>query len=128
MSITYSIHDPLIVVVVREISTYEEISKAIDAMIKDPAFTPPAKIILDARCTDYAPPSEELEMLAGQLGKMEAFQGSRWAIVAQPISHIFGMARVFCTYAEFSGLNAEPFSDFGKACEWLMGDEAPSSF
>jgi hypothetical protein len=128
MSIEFRINDRLIVVTARGVSTYEEVIGAFVKIVADPAFRAPARVVFDARYTDHAPPSYELEMLAEHLGKTDAFRDSRWAIVAQPISLMYGLVRMFCCFAEFNGLTAEPFSDFGKACAWVLQGDATHPF
>ena len=89
-------------------------------MVADSAFNPPAKILFDARHTDYGLPSEEPELLSEFLAKLDAYRESRWAIVAPSNSLVYGLTRMFCCLAESLGIYAEPFSDFDAARQWLL--------
>ena len=127
MSIAYSIDDQIVAVSVHGISEYEEVRRAFDEIASTLNSAMPARILFDARHTDYAPPSEELGALAEHLGATEAYRGSRWAIVAPPNSHMFGVCRIFCSYAEYEGLRVETFSSYNAARTWL-NNPSPDDF
>ena len=120
MSITFRFHDPLVVVTPYGVNSLEEVCGIFEEIIEEPGFKPPAKILFDARHTDYGPPSEELEMLSEFLGKLDAYRDSRWAIVASTNTLVYGLTRMFCCLAESQGICAEPFSNFDEACQWLL--------
>ncbi len=120
MSIKFMIDDTIVVVSAYGVSTYEEVRQAFDRIAKSPNLHKPAKILFDARHTEYGPPVDELGTLAEHLGATVAYLGSRWAIVAPPNSHMFGVCRVFSSYAEYEGLCVETFSNYKAAFTWLL--------
>ena len=120
MSIHLTFRGDLIVVTAHGVSSYEEVTGTFDRIVSSPMFKPPARILFDGRYTDYGPPAEELRSFARHLDGIEAFTGSRWAILARPASLVFGLARLFCGHAQSAGFRAEPFSDFLEACAWLL--------
>lgn len=124
MSLKYSIDDHCIVVSAYGVTPPEEFVQAFEGIAADAAFQTPAKILFDARHTEYGPPAEEIEAMVRSLGKIEAFKGSRWATVAHPNTLVFGVARVFCCLAESEGFCIEPFSDYDAACAWLREPES----
>jgi len=127
MSLEYSINDHCIVVTAYGVTPLEEVVQTFESIAADAAFRPPANILFDARHTEYGPPAEEIETLARNLGKLDAFKGSRWATVANPNTLVFGVARVFCCMAESEGFCIEPFSDYEAACAWLHEQESEVS-
>jgi len=56
LSIVYSFEDKFVLVTPIGFNTYEDISKAFEDIIADPAFHRPAIVLFDARQTDYGPP------------------------------------------------------------------------
>ena len=120
MSIDYRIDGDLVIVIPYGVNTFEGVCGLFESVIADPAFKPPAKILFDARHTDYGPPSEELEMLAEFLAKPDAFKKCRWAVVANPDTLVYGLSRMFCCLAESQGIFAEPFADCDEARRWLL--------
>ena len=120
MSIGYRIDGPIVVVTPHGKNTLEDVCGVFEAILADPAFNPPAKILFDGRHTDYGPPSEELELLSEFLAKLDAYRESRWAIVALINSLVYGLTRMFCCMAESLGIYAEPFSDYDAARQWLL--------
>lgn len=120
MSITFTFEDKLVLVTPVGFNTYEDVSKAFERIIADPAFQRPARVLFDGRQTDYGPPSEELEMLAEFLGQFDAFRDSRWAIVAIPDTLVFALSRMYCALAEGQGMFAETFTDDQAARGWLL--------
>jgi hypothetical protein len=127
MSLEYSINEHCIVVTAYGVTPLEEVVMTFERLAADAAFQPPANILLDARHTEYGPPSEELEAVVNSLGKLEAFKGSRWATVANPNTLVFGVVRVFCCLAESEGFCIEPFSAYEAACDWLREPESEVS-
>lgn len=123
MRIDYTIDENLIVVTAYDFSTLDEIRQAFEKIMDDPAFNFPANVLFDVRHTDDGPSTEELETLAEQLGKLEAYFDSRWAVVAHPNTLLYGISRMFCCLAESQGLCIEPFSDYDAACAWLLQPE-----
>lgn len=95
MSIDFSLSHPLIIAAARGVSTYTEITDAFETLVADPASQPPARILFDARQTDYGPPNEELEALFEFLAKQAPLRASRWTIVANANSLVFGLTRMF---------------------------------
>jgi len=120
MSIDYRIDGDLVVVIPYGVNTYEDVCGLFERLIADPAFSPPAKILFDARHTNYGPPSEELEMLSEFLAKPDALKKSRWAVVANPGTLVYGLSRMFCCLAESQGILAESFVDCHEARHWLL--------
>lgn len=120
MSIVYRMNGPLVVVTPYGSNTLENVCGLFKDILGDPAFKPPAKILFDARHTDYGPPGEELEALSEFLSEIEAFRGSRWAIVAHSGTLVYGLTRMFCCLAESHGIYAEPFSEYTEAHQWLL--------
>ena len=120
MSLHYTFRGAMIIIKARGVTTPWEVTDTLDKIAANPMFTPPAKILLDSRFTDYAPPSADVEALALRIGKIPSFRSSHWAILAHPDSVIHGVGRVFCGYAESNGLAAASFADFLEACQWLM--------
>jgi len=119
MSVDYSIDEELVVVTPYGFNAFDDMSNVFKKIISDPAVNAPIKILFDARHTDYGPPSEELEALVEFLGKLDAFRGSRWAIVAHPETLVFGLARMFCCFAESQAMVADTFTDDNAARAWL---------
>ena len=120
MTIGYRIENDLVIVIPRGINTLGAVCRIFDVILADPAFNFPAKILFDARHTDYGPPGEELEALSEYLAGIEAFRDSRWAIVANSNTLIYGLTRMFCCLAESQGICVEPFSDVEAARQWLI--------
>ena len=120
MSIDYRIDGGLVVVIPYGVNTFEDVCALFERLIADPAFSPPAKILFDARHTNYGPPSEEIEMLSEFLAKIEPFKKSRWAVVANPGTLVYGLSRMFCCLAESQGILAESFADCDEARRWLL--------
>ena len=120
MSIDYRIDGDLVVVIPYGVNTFEDVCALFERLIADPVFSPPAKILFDARHTNYGPPSEELEMLSEFLAKPDALKKSRWAVVANPGTLVYGLSRMFCCLAESQGIFAEPFADCDEARCWLL--------
>ncbi len=123
MSIEFKIDDQLVLVSAHGSSSYVEVRTAFEKIEADPALQLPVRILIDARHTNYGPPADELGQLAAHLGAAEAYRGSRWAVVAPPNSHMFGVCRMFCCYAEFEGLCVETFSSYTAARAWLIAPE-----
>lgn len=120
MSIAYHIDYPLAVVTPLGINSLEDVCGVFADMIVDPELPVPAKILFDARHTDYGPPSEELEALSEFLAEQAAFRESRWAIVAHTNTLVYGLTRMFCCLAESQGMRAEPFTNYEQARQWLL--------
>ena len=119
MSIAYQLDDSMAVVTPHGINALDDVRLVFEALLADPALAYPAKILFDARHTDYGPPSEELEALSEFLAGQAPLRSSRWAIVANANSLVFGLTRMFCCMAESLGIHAEPFSDYDAARQWL---------
>ena len=126
MGVDYHIEDEMVIVSIRGYSPYGEFVEAFDRLMTDPAFYPPAKILLDGRQAAHDPPSDRIKALAEHLGGLSAFHGSQWATVAEPNTLLFGLGRMFCCYAEMQGICIEPFSDFGAARAWLLQTKTES--
>jgi hypothetical protein len=124
MSIEYTIDRSLIVVTPYGVNAFEDVATVFEKIIADPAFNAPARILFDARHTDYGPPSEELEALAEFLAEHDTYRQSRWAIVANSNTLVYCLTRMFCCLAESQGIYAEPFSDYEEARAWLVMPEA----
>lgn len=122
MSIDYCMMDSFVVVTPYDVNTLEAVCAVLEAIIVDPGFNPPTGILFDARHTTYGPPTEELESLSEWLAKRDALRLSRWAIVAEIDTLLYGLTRMFCCLAESLGIQAEPFSEFAKAREWLLSE------
>jgi SpoIIAA-like len=120
MSIDYSIDDKLVIVSVHGFNTFEDVANVFVDIIADPAFNPSKNILFDARDTDYGPPTEELEALAGHIGKLKTHFQGRWAVVADSNSLVYGMSRMFSYLAEQQGMRIESFSDYNEARAWLL--------
>lgn len=123
MRIEYTIDEKLIVVRAYGFSTMDEICQVFEKIMDDPAFNYPANVLFDVRHNGHGPSTEELEALAEHLGKLEAYNDSRWAVVAHPNTLLYGISRMFCCLAESQGLCIEPFSDYDAACAWLLQSE-----
>ena len=119
MSIGYRIDGPIVVVTPHGANSLNDVCRIFEVLLADPAFNPPAKILFDARHTDYGPPSEDLELLSEFLAKLDAYHESQWAIVATSNTLVYGLTRMFCCMAESLGIHAEPFSDYDAARQWL---------
>jgi len=126
MSIEYRLDGPIAVVTPHGINALEDVRLIFEALLADPDLVYPARILFDARRTDYGPPSEELEALSEYLAGIEAFRKGWWAIVANPNSLVYGLTRMFCYLAESQGICAEPFADFEKARQWLLNPQVPN--
>lgn len=125
MSIAYHFDGPLAVVIPHGVNSLENVCGVFENIVADTAFMPPARILFDARHTDYGPPSQELEALSEFLANIAAFRKSWWAIVANGNTLVYGLSRMFCCLAESQGIYAEPFSDYEMARRWLLNPEVP---
>lgn len=124
MPIAYRIDPPLVTVVPYGVNSLESVSAVFDRILADRDFDPPVGILFDACHTEYGPPSEELEALSEYLAGFDVFRQSRWAIVANPNTLVYGVTRMFCCLAESQGMLAEPFSDLERARAWLLDPQA----
>ena len=120
MSIEYTIKEDYILIIARGASSFEEVTAQLAQITTHPDYRSPARILFDACHTDYGPPAEELESIVEHLEMLAAFVGSRWAIVARSETHMYGIARMFCGFAEYRGFYAETFSDQDAAIDWLF--------
>ena len=120
MGIDHIFQFPLLIVIVRGLSTQGEILAAFDQLALDNRMECSECIILDLRYADYAPSHEELEMIADHLRSIKALRGKRWAVVAQQVSILFGNVRLFCAFMKSKGFNTELFWAYSKAMSWAL--------
>ena len=77
-------------------------------------------ILVDVRETDYVSSSSEIRQYAALAQDADSLRGHRLAIVVTRTVQ-FGMGRMFATYLEMLGGQADVFRDEESAMDWLTG-------
>jgi hypothetical protein len=109
--------------------TFEEWRKAMDALLKDPAFRTGMPIVSDRRRLTDAPTTAMIQMMAAyEHEHRDLFGACRWAVVTAPESRAeFGMARMSQAVLEGgrSRITLRPFTDLDQAIRWARTGEEP---
>ncbi len=105
------------VTVTREISV-GEIRDAVTAVTADPLFDGNMTILADFRELRWIPSTRELKEVAELVAAVTESVKRRTAMVVSN-DLLFGAARLFSLLAKTKGVQARPFKDMDKACEWL---------
>ncbi|HKQ59477.1 MAG TPA: hypothetical protein VJY35_16555 [Candidatus Eisenbacteria bacterium] len=83
-------------------------------------------ILVDVRESDYLATTGEIRRYAEMVSQPGSLRGHRFAIVV-PNAVRFGNARMFSTYLELQGGEADVFRDEASAMEWLTTSGKPSA-
>jgi hypothetical protein len=104
--------------------TMDDILKAINGAVEDPAFEPGFDVLSDHRALGEPLTSDQLKQATAHLQNLsQHFAGSRYAVVATtPAS--YGMMRMFSVLAERIPLKVGVFRSMEEAEAWLA---SPSS-
>lgn len=103
--------------------TFQEWSRAVDALRADAAYRPGYHIISDRSGMDGPPTAGFVREVADYLRARPELRGGRWAIVA-PDPAGYGMGRMTEALIQLSGVEARSFHTMGAAVAWLDGKGA----
>ena len=119
MPLLYSIEGPLVLVVVIDRVTIEETVQFTDALLVDPGFETTADLLVDASRARPSLSYAEMRTTARRWAIL--FGRVRRLAIAAPNNVIYGLARVFQSFAESAGLTCKAFRSMAEARAWLSG-------
>jgi len=97
--------------------TMENVRDFIDAMELDPRI-PKCCMLVDARGVSELPTAPELRDIAHWMGRLVDRGMGPIAIVTEA-TFVYGVVRMFATYAEAVSLQVQPFKCMNEAQTWL---------
>ncbi|MDQ3820720.1 MAG: hypothetical protein M3362_23965 [Acidobacteriota bacterium] len=101
-------------------SSLAEWTEVMLTVLTDPSYQPGFNFLSDRRGESDVPSVEFAQGAASFLKLHRKEMGSfRWAAVSDRPA-IYGMQRMFAVFSEMKGIQAEVFSDFENARQWLL--------
>jgi hypothetical protein len=99
--------------------TYAEIEQAIGDLERDPRLNE-SRMLVDARGVSDLPSTSELRIIAIDMGRLVQRGLGSMAIVTET-TFVYGVVRMFATFAEAVSLRVHPFRCMSDAERWLAG-------
>jgi len=98
--------------------TFEEAQETQAQILADPRISNGSCMLVDCRELKAAPSSSELRQLAGNLVPMlDRGMGAIAIVTSSPM--VYGVARMFATFAELVNAHVMPFKCMDDAKDWL---------
>jgi hypothetical protein len=127
MSVEYNIQANLIEFSMGGNYSLDELKAACDRAIRDPAFRPPVKVILNTIRAETGTTSPQIKKRAAVLRTFRKQLGFKWAILAAPGPLSYGLARMFAAYIGRGDVETCVFADRHHACRWLFEAGPPEN-
>ncbi len=102
--------------------TFDEMERMIRVLEQDPHMRG-ALVLTDAREASDAPSSAELREIAVHAGRL-AKNGLGPVAIVVGTTFLYGIARMFATFAEAVCMKVNPFRTMPEAEEWLAREDA----
>lgn len=104
--------------------TFEESQLMLDEVLAHPRFGSGAQLLVDGRTVSGAPSAAELRTIATHLVPMlQRGMGPIAIVTDSPM--VYGVARMFSTFAELVSATVMPFRSMTDAEQWLAAQAAP---
>lgn len=118
MPTSYEIKGGRVIVTSEGAFDLEESEAVTAALLADPAFAPGCALLIDARGAAGNASSSEISGQAGWFAALHREHFTRCAVVTSPGLH-FGLARMFSSFVDATGLEVQVFDDVAAAERWL---------
>ena len=103
--------------------TFDEVQEFRARILADPRLCCGTRMLVDGRDVRGAPSALELRTIAADMRPMLEKGLGPIAIVTSS-QMVYGVARMFATFAELVNANISPFRDMGDAERWLAAQPA----
>ena len=120
MPVHYKIQAKLVEFRLTGAFSLDELEEVCNRAILNPAFKSPMKVIIDATQALTGSTSSEIKALAVVLRAIMMHMSSKWAILANPGSLNFGLARMLAAHIGQDDIETCVFPDRRHACRWLF--------
>jgi len=120
MTYTLSQDKNIVTIVVSGPVTLEDCVRSVDGLLGEDKLRPGTQLIVDATGLKPRLSNDDLRDLASHVKTLASGRLSSVAIIA-PSDFVFGLSRVFSTYASVQGCNIAAFRTQKTAWGWLQG-------
>jgi hypothetical protein len=124
MAITYRIarDEGIVYLTATGEATFAQWREAVLSALSDPAYRQGFNFLSDRRAQTDVPDADFVQAAAALLREHSGvIEGCRWATVAGRDA-LYGMARMFSTFAEGTCIQVAAFREYEDARRWLKGD------
>ena len=99
--------------------SFDDFIRAYRGAMQSPAFAPPMHSLIDVSQVKRSVPADEIDAMAQFSARHKEKFARRCAIVCQPCTLVYGLARMFCAMAECRDLEYTIFHNLQEALLWV---------
>ncbi len=120
MPTTFEIRGRLVLVTSDGAFSLEDAEGAVQRLLSDPAFEPGSSVLIDVRGSTESASAGEISERAEWFATLSRAHIKRCALVTgDPLQ--FGLARMFSSFADATGMEVRAFREMSEAESWLGG-------
>jgi len=117
---------PISLLTVDDAFTSVDFIQAWNGALQSSDFVCPMKVVFDIRGLARSIPAEEIEAMVTYCESVKHKFSRRCAIVCEPGTLVYGLARMFCAISESQGLEFPIFPELKPAMAWVA-DHGPAA-